>query len=296
LKASTKPLLFVSCGQSTEAERQLGKQICALIGELRPDVDTYFAENESTVEGLSNKILKALYKAAGFICVMHRRGAIEAPDKRTVIRGSVWVEQEIAVTAFMGHVLGRSIPTFFYKQAGIGVEGIRSVLVMNPRVEFTADSEVFEDLKLVLPSAVFNPFNECDILPVITHQRTGTGNGHRHSYILRADVKNVGNERITHFLMRVYFPRAFLNPDIVSEVEDKQYSTPNHICFATDETRAPGGLYPGQGMRNPLIIEYFVDRKLFKDAAAMGSKIRVELFSGSIHKHSELNIGDYQEF
>lgn len=271
-----KPLIFLSCG---------------------PDVDAYFAENQSTVEGLSNNILKALYKAAGFICVMHQRGDIETPDKRKVTRGSVWVEQEIAVTAFIAHVLGRSIPTFFYKQAGISLEGIRSVLLMNPRVDFTDDSLVLEDLKLALPSAIFNPFSEYDINPVITHRCTGQGNGKLHTYVLTADVKNVGDQRITDFLMHVYFPRAFLNQNTTWGAEDQQYSTKSHICFAADQKqRAPAGLYPGQGMRNPLTIEYFVDDRLSEDATAMRSKIIVELFSASVHKRLDLNIKDYQEF
>src|SRR6476619_7475787 len=103
-----KPLVFVSCGQFNESEKRLGKRICELIRELRPDVEPYFAENQSTIEGLSNNILAALYRAAGFICVMHRRGDIETPDNRVITRGSVWIEQEIAIAAFMGHVLKRA--------------------------------------------------------------------------------------------------------------------------------------------------------------------------------------------
>jgi hypothetical protein len=38
---------------------------------------------------------------------MHRRGNLTTPDGRTVTRGSVWIEQEIAIAAFMHHVLGR---------------------------------------------------------------------------------------------------------------------------------------------------------------------------------------------
>jgi len=108
--ASEKPLIFVSCGQYTENEKRLGKDICSLFEELRPDVAPYFAEDQSTVEGLSNHVLRALYRAAGFICVMHRRGDLSAPNGRSLTRGSVWVEQEIAITAFLRHVLNRSIP------------------------------------------------------------------------------------------------------------------------------------------------------------------------------------------
>jgi hypothetical protein len=292
-----KPLIFVSCGQSTEAERRLGRNICELIRELRPDVEPYFADNQSTVEGLSNNILKALYKAAGFVCVMHHRGNIETPDKHIVTRGSVWVEQEIAITAFINHVLERSIPTFFYKEAGISLEGIRSVLLMNPRVEFTDDAQVLEDLKAALPAAPFNPYSDYDIAPLVSYRVTNAGRGEEHTYVMTADVKNVGNQRITHFLMHVFFPRAFLNSHTTWAAEDKQYTTASHICFAADPRRAPPtGLYSGQTLRNPLTIDYFVNHQLFDDAAAMRSQIIVELFSGSVQKRLELNIRDYQQF
>lgn len=286
----------MSCGQATEAERRLGKNICNLIRELRPDVDAYFAENQSTVEGLSHHILQALYRAAGFICVMHRRGDIETPDKRTVVRGSVWIEQEIAIVSFMGHVLKRAVPTFFYKDAAVGVEGIRSVLLMNPRVTFTDESQILADLRASLPTAVFNPFSDYDIDPLLTYKPVSFGSGERHTYTITADVKNVGNQKITDFLLHVYFPRAFLDPNVTWGAEDKQYSTPQHICFAIDHTRAPSGLYPGKTLRTPLTFEYFVDNRLFHDATAMRSHIRVELFSGSLRKEQTLNLSDYQQF
>lgn len=58
-----KPLIFVSCGQSTEAERRLGRNICELIRELRPDVEPYFADNiELTTDGF---IVNRLFDPSG---------------------------------------------------------------------------------------------------------------------------------------------------------------------------------------------------------------------------------------
>jgi len=294
--SSEKPLVFISCGQYTESEKRFGKNICLLLEQLRPDVAPYFAEDQSTVEGLSNQILKSLHRAAGFVCVMHARGTITTPDKKAIVRGSVWVEQEIAITAFMNHVLDRSIPTLFYKEAGVNLEGIRSVLLLNPRVEFTEESQILDDLKLVLPSTAFTPFNAYDIVPIVTYRRTG-GGGDRHTYSLIADVKNVGSERITDFQMRVFFPRAFLNPSTSWDAEDRARSSPSHICFTADALRAPGGLYPGDTLRNPLTVEYFVDHDLDDDPGATNSEIVVELFSGSMKpKKQTYKIRDFLEF
>jgi hypothetical protein len=295
---SEKPLIFISCGQYAEGEKQLGKQICSLLAGLRPDVTPYFAEDQSTVEGLSNQVLKALHRAAGFICVMHKRGDLETPEGKTITRGSVWVEQEIAIAAFMNHVLDRSIPVLFYKQAGVHLEGIRSVLLMNPRVEFTQESQVLADLRLALPSAAFAPFNSYDVVPIVSYRRLGgRGNGDHHVYELKADVKNVGTERVTDFEIRVFFPRVFLIPTTWG-AEDRNKSTPSHICFtANTEGRAPGGLYPGDSIKNPLTFEYFVDHALDDDPRAMQSEIIVELFSGSMKpKKQILRIRDFQDF
>ena len=294
---SDKPIVFVSCGQYAAAEKKLGNDICALLQEVRPDVEPYFAEDQSTVEGLSNHILKALFRSAGFICVMHQRGDLELPEGKIITRASVWVEQEIAIAAFMNHALGHSVPIFFYKEVGIGLEGIRSVLMMNPRVEFTEESQVLADLRSVLPATVFNPFSDYDVIPVAQYNDVKI-ELHRHVYSFAVDVQNVGNQRVTDFQLRVFFPRIFMNQHTRWGAEDPHRSTESHMCFVADsKTRAPGGLYPGDGMKDPLPIEYFIDDKLFNNPQAMQSEIRIELYSGSMSpKKRNLPIRDFQKF
>jgi hypothetical protein len=296
---SEKPLVFVSCGQYSKTEKQLGRDICSLLRELRPDVAPYFAEDQSTVEGLSNQVLRALHRAAGLICIMHRRGDLQLPDGKIHTRGSVWIEQEIAIAAFMNHVLGRSIPILFYKEVGVSLEGIRSVLLMNPRVEFLEEAQVLEDLRLALPAEAFIPYNHYDLDPALSYrQLRGRSDGDRHVYELTVDVKNVGSERVTDFEMRICFPRAFLNPSTVDIAEDRKKSNQSHKCFSFNaEGRAPGGLYPGDGAKHPLTIEYFADTALDDDPQAMQSVIFVELVSGSMKpKRLTLPIKDYLEF
>jgi hypothetical protein len=295
---SEKPLIFISCGQHADSEKQLGKDICSLIEELRPDVTPYFAEYQSTVEGLSNQILRSLHRAAGLICVMHKRGDIQTPAGQVITRGSVWVEQEIAITAFMTHVLDRSIPILFYKEAGLSVEGIRSVLLMNPRVDFTQAAQVITDLRSALPSAAFTPFNSYEVVPVLSYRRLASSNADRHVYELTADVKNVGEQQVTDFELRVFFPRAFLNPRTMwPEVEGRRRSTESHICLRANAERAPGGLYPDDSMQNPLKIEFYVDHDLDDDPRAMASTISVELDSGSMPRKKRIYpIRDFIDF
>jgi hypothetical protein len=300
MQCNKEPLVFISCGQYTVQEAELGREICTLVQATHPEAIAYFAETQSTFEGLSSHILKALYQAAAFICVMHRRGDIVTPEGRTITRGSVWIEQEIAIAAFMQHVLGRSIPIYFYRQRGIGLEGIRSVLLMNPLIEFTHEFQVLDHLRSILPSATFTPYQPYDLKPMITHRQIGhRSTSDHHFYTLRCDVKNTGTQRVTDFQLAVRFPRRFLpNATNWGPTEDKTRSTQTHICLIVDSaTHAPKGLYPGQSLLNPLEIEYFVDDEIFHDNAAMSSEIGVDLFSGSMEpKGLRLRIRDLQNF
>lgn len=151
---------------------------------------------------------------------------------------------------------------------------------MNPRVEFTEEAQILEDLRSALPGAAFSPYAEYDVIPVTKHLDNGI-HGDRHGYCFVADVKNVGHQRVTDFQMRVFFPRAFLNPHTAWGAEDNSRSPTTHICFVADQkTRAPEGLYPGDSMKHPLTIEYFITQNLCDNPDVMQGEIRIELFSG----------------
>ena len=107
-KNPSQHLVFVSCGQFTDEEIQLGKEIAKMVRQLT-GYEGYFAENQNSLQGLSQHIFGALNRAAGLIAVMHHRGRVETPSG-THIRGSVWVEQEIAIAAFLAHIQGRELP------------------------------------------------------------------------------------------------------------------------------------------------------------------------------------------
>lgn len=136
-----EPTIFVSCGQRTAEERALGKRICSVIEEskaFRP----YFAEMQSSLSGLNENIPDALSKAAGFVSVMHGRGRVifDGSDA-TFTRASVWVEQEIAIAAYIQRTSKRNLLTTAFIQKGVGREGIRDLLHLNP-IEFTNNEEV----------------------------------------------------------------------------------------------------------------------------------------------------------
>jgi len=143
-----KKTVFISCGQSAESEKALGRKTAQLVTGLTP-FEGYFAENQTDLKGVTESILNRLYDSVGFIAIMHHRGTVTGND-RTITRASVWIEQEIAIAAFMGQVLKRPLRTASYYQEGIQLEGVRQFILLNPK-PFKTSEDVLVDLEAVLP-------------------------------------------------------------------------------------------------------------------------------------------------
>src|SRR6266436_9158472 len=139
--------VFISCGQYTEEEKELGKQACELVKTLTP-FDGYFAQNQTTLKALSENILRRLYESVGLIVIMHHRGKIEDRD---ITRASVWIEQEVAIATLMEQILRRPLHVALFVQRGTAIEGIRQQLQLNA-YSFTTGEEVIARLREELPS------------------------------------------------------------------------------------------------------------------------------------------------
>lgn len=282
MNESDKPVIFISCGQYTDRERRLGHDICKVIQEIRPDLEPYFAQNQSTLEGLSDNILKALHSAAGFICVMHERGKILHDEEQVAPRGSVWIEQEIAIAAFMTHALGRSVPILFYKAPAVSLQGIRSVLHLNPRVEFTDEDEVLADLRQVLPQMKFEPHAELDLEPEVNYEKL-TSTPERHEYQLTVKLRNVGTMQVTDFAVEVHFPKRFLASLKRDWTGNPKWFTDTHACFEkTHEWFLRNGklFYPETDLK-VFELPYFVDKDLYR-SGALQDAVTVVVRSGGM--------------
>ena len=135
-----KPTVFISCGQFTEAEKRLGRQIAQMVKTVA-GLEPFFAEDVQDLNGLDDNILKALRDCAGVIVVLHPRGKIERPDKTTVTRASVWIEQEIAIATYIQRVEKRELRIAAFQHRDVDREGLREFLHLNPAT-FTDESEV----------------------------------------------------------------------------------------------------------------------------------------------------------
>jgi len=149
-----KPLVFISCGQFSPKEVSIGKQLATAVNTLT-SCEGYFAENQNSFENLSSHIFKALDQCAGFVAVMHHRGEVGTPSGQH-IRGSVWIEQEISIAAFLTAIHKREIPVALYVQKGIKREGVREQLRLNP-IEFNEEAEVLANFESQLKNGTFKP-------------------------------------------------------------------------------------------------------------------------------------------
>ncbi len=145
-----KGLIFISCGQVTTEEKALGKKVCALVKDLTPH-EPYFAENQNSLEGLTQNILGSLDDSVGLITIMHPRGMVTFPDGRQDIRASVWIEQEIAIAAYITQILKRPLKIASYIHHSIRREGMREQLLLNA-VQFTDTTEILTHLRDILPT------------------------------------------------------------------------------------------------------------------------------------------------
>jgi hypothetical protein len=139
----SKPLIFISCGQYTTAEKSLGKNIYNMVEGL--GMQPFFAEQVQDLKGLNENILDHLRDCDGFITVLHPRGKIRRPDGSDHTRASVWIEQEIAITAYIQHVEKRTLPVIAFIHESVGREGIRDLLHLNP-ITFSDEMEVLASL------------------------------------------------------------------------------------------------------------------------------------------------------
>jgi len=255
-----RPLIFISCGQVTDEEKKLGAEVCNLIKELTP-YEPYFAENQTTLEGLSDNILGALNRSSGLLAIMHPRGVVSSPSGGLHTRASVWIEQEIAIAAFMTQAQDRQLRVLAYIHKDIKREGVRDNLLLNART-FESSEDILEHLKNILPTWRVEPLaGPTPVELTITYAKR-ICNADHHNYRLTITLKNLGTEVIDSYHVDVLFPTAFLlgGPHPLA-LPIRSTDTHTFIRVST-ENRQVNALYPGDP--NPIMtIDYYVNRHIF---------------------------------
>lgn len=116
-------LIFLSCGQSTVEEKQIGRTIVGAI-DSHEGFKAYFADSVQDLTALGNHVFDALRRCAGAIILLHSRSGE---------RSSLWINQEIAVLAYRKFLEAADIPILLFKDQAVSLEGAMTALIMNPK-------------------------------------------------------------------------------------------------------------------------------------------------------------------
>lgn len=238
----SNPVIFVSCGQYTEAEKALGKSIVKMIKAVT-DLDAFFAEEVHDLNGLDSNILVALRDCGGFIAVLHPRGKIVRPDNSTLIRASVWIEQEIAIATYIRRVEKKALPVIAFIHDSVGREGLRDLLHLNP-ISFKDEAEVLAALPELL-----QPWRTLTSSGIRVELQSGSRSREQDHWIreLSISLVNDSNQRIATFNGEVRLPTGILKhwSETAFILHETKSDDPQYRCFAFDET-FKGGIPPRQ--------------------------------------------------
>jgi hypothetical protein len=238
----TRNFIFVSCGQYTPAERQLGNDIVALVQELTGH-GAFFADQVQDLGGLDTNILNALRDCLALIVVMHPRGTITHEGSARV-RASVWIEQEIAIATYIQRVDKRALPIIAFIHRDVGREGIRDLLSLNP-IRFGGDADVLGELQRRLPAwKSLQPFG---ITVDLKSVRNSPDDDHPIRQ-LSITLVNDTPQRISAYTCDIWIPSIVLKHGNKPYYGESHHtSRPHHRHFRHTETDA--------GSAKPRVIE-----------------------------------------
>ncbi len=106
----TENLIFVSCGQFTQAEKDLGSLLKETI-DGQPGFEAYFADTVHNFDTLGRNVFDALRRCAGAVAVLPDRGMVIGPEgKEWGHRFSVWINQDAPLKESAYSQLVRRLP------------------------------------------------------------------------------------------------------------------------------------------------------------------------------------------
>ena len=150
----TQKLIFVSCGQQTTEEKNLGTSVKQLV-DSQHGYKAYFAEYVQSLDALAKNIFEGLRKCSGLISFFHDRGLVTTQgNKEWGYRSSVWVNQEIAILAYRKQFEGIEIPILVFKDKKVRLEGAMTSLIVNP-IPMKSESEILKQIESWLKSTEF---------------------------------------------------------------------------------------------------------------------------------------------
>lgn len=203
------------------------------------------------MEGLTANIFRALFDAAGFIVVLHKRGYVsyERGGEAKSVRASVFVEQEIALAAFMQQLLGRPLHVAAFIESDITLEGVREHIILNP-IRFSTGVEILNHLREILPkwtAAERTRPSEAPLALRLGILRRVAHLAGRTEDKLVVYLHNKGSEPISNYWGEVSIPKGVVEtPSNAAFSWIRNRSQGDHDLFRfTQEARRGAPIYPG---------------------------------------------------
>lgn len=247
----SKRTIFISCGQYTPEEKALGKAIVEMVDKV-PGLKAYFAEEAQDLSGLVSNILGKLSECDAFITVMHPRGTVSRPSAPPVIRASAWIEQEIAIATYICHIEKRPLPVIAFKHKSVGLEGIRTLVQLNP-IEFVQEGEVLAALPPLLER--WKTLPPTGIALEITGSNPVRKDGHDLRQLTFSIVNNSSN-RIREIAGQLRMPIGLLNHFTGHGMNAIHNPDPRYFVLRFDEFNT-GVIQPHTTVKLP-ILEYCI--------------------------------------
>lgn len=246
--------------------------------------DPYFAEYQTSLDGLTENIFKALDQAVGFISVMHHRGNVIAAERK-VIRASVWVEQEIAIAAFLVQALKRKIHAAAFIEEGIHLEGVRKYIIFNPE-PFRNTSQILDRLRVILPSwsMVERAVTGTHLVPEFVwpkNNKPKNNTGKRHDYEVAVLVKNDGSKKVREVRVDIWVPKELVTPN--AHVGTEFEGSKTHRYFSNTVEME---LYPGASIEVARIPYSVDDRILDELYPVLKQPMTVKIYSDEMQPES----------
>lgn len=144
--------VFVSCGQLTEPEKALGREVAQVIEGH--GMTAFFAQDVHSAGDLNSEVFRAIQTCDAFLAILQKRGTVKFADHPQSERSSVWIQQEIAVFCYRMFLEQQSLPLRVYSQREIRREGVMEIAIVNP-IDFDRDDEVVAGVDAWLKSREF---------------------------------------------------------------------------------------------------------------------------------------------
>jgi hypothetical protein len=207
---------------------------------------------------------------------MHPRGEVSLPGGGTHTRASVWIEQELAIAAFLAQVQERQLPILAYVHKSIKREGLRDKLLLNA-FPFETGEEVLLHLERTLPNWVVGPHKGHPPVEIGFAYGRMMCDQNRHNYRLTVSLRNLSAATIENYRLDIFFPTGLL-PVGINRPHQVRDAPEGSLFRVSTKDNGANALLPDDPSSPALNIDYYVDREIYQNHRELLQRMVVAKF------------------